>query len=224
MHNFECDPTCIILVIFSLKKVLLCRVLTVPDNVLERAEECMCIIQWDQRLINSGHLSLSSPCPPQFHSAPFYPTAQWQHTVAQDTHSFVKDLKDTNKPLPLCVCEAITRGRELFWQMSPARLSHTHSGQDSPPRIQRPGLCLQDYARKWRFWHQINKNVGCWMQGEIVELLNPAWHWGGLLLFLSHRALRRPWRFGWCWTCFAMGYHHITPNSVLTPDKNLWHF
>lgn len=138
----------------------------------------MCIIQWDQKLINSGHLSFSSPHPPHFHSVPFYPEAQWQHAVAQDTHSFVKDLKDTNKLIPLCVCEAITRGGKLFWQMSSGRLSHTRSDQDSPPRIQCRGLCLQDYAGKWCIWHQINKKVGCWMQGEIVELLNPAWHWG----------------------------------------------
>lgn len=158
-------------------------------SVLERDEECMCIIQRDQRLINSGHLILSSPRPPQFHSVPFYPTAQWPQAVAQDTQSFVKDLQDTYKLIPCCVCEAITRGRESFWQMSLARLSHTRSSHDSPPRIQRPGLGLQDYARKWRIWHQINKNEGVLdAGGKIVELLNPAWHWGGLLLFPSHRA------------------------------------
>lgn len=177
-------PTYIILGIFR-EAVLMCKVLTVPDNVWELAEECMCIIQWAQRLINSGHL-LSTSSPISFRA--LLPHGTETASCRTRYTQLVKDLKDTNKLIPLRVCEAITRGGELFWQMSSGRLSHIRSGQDSPPWIQRPSLCLQDHVWKWRVWHQINKNVGCWMQGEIVELLNPAWHWGGLLLFPSHRA------------------------------------
>lgn len=135
---------------------------------------CMCIIQCDQSLINFASLF-------PFMSSPIAFCALLPPDTAIHTAVCV-GFKRHKQTIPLCVCEAITRGGELFWQMSQVRLSHTRSGQDSPPRIQHSGLCLRDYARKWCIWHQIDKNVGCWKQGEIVELFNPAWHWGGLLL------------------------------------------